>query len=118
MSDRWIDESEQLLRRMKELSSKGKRDRLEIVNAILFNLDMLERSLRGWRLWVRNLSLMSQFKAEELEEIEIALEKQIQTFIEYDIEASKKWKEKFPQMRIVPRREQEEDESRGRSMYV
>lgn len=120
MSDRWIVESEQLLKRMKELSSKEKPDRLEIVNSILFNLDLLERSLHGWRLWVRNLSLMSQFTPEELEEIQTSLEKQIQTFIEYDIEASKKWKEKFPQMQLIPRREQEEEESHGHGhgMYV
>jgi len=38
------------------------------------------------------------------------------TFIEYDIEASKKWKDKFPQVRVVPRRMREEEEGRG--MYV
>ena len=117
MSDRWIEESEQLLKRMKEMNSKEKRDRLEIVNSMLFNLDILERSLHGWRLWIRNLSLMSQFTAEELAEIEMALEKQIQPFVEYDIEASKKWRDKFPQFQIVPRKPSEEEES-GRGMYV
>ena len=117
MSEGWVQESEELLRRMKELSSKEKRDRLEIVNSVLFSLDLLERSLHGWRLWVRNLSLMSQFTAEELEEIESALEKHIQAFIEYDIEASKKWREKFPQVQMLPRRPREE-EGEGPGMYV
>ncbi len=116
MSERWVDESEQLLKRMKELSSKDQRDRLEIVNSILFDLDLLERSLHGWKLWVRNLFLMSQFTSTELEDIENSLEKQIQVFIEYDIEASKKWREKFPQPQLIPRRDRDEEEGHG--MYV
>jgi len=115
LSERWIQESEELLRRMKELSSKEKRDRLEIVNSMLFIFDILERSLHGWRVWVRNLSLMSQFTLEELAELEMALEKQIQPFIEYDIEASKRWMDKFPQVPVVRRRVGEEE---GRGMYV
>ena len=98
---------------MKELSSKEKRDRLEIVNSMLFTLDILERSLHGWRLWVMNLSLMSQFTFEELVEMEIALERQIQPFIEYDIEASKRLSGK--QVRVFSGRIREEE---GRGMYV
>jgi hypothetical protein len=118
MSERWIKESEQLLRRMKTLSSKEQRDRLEIINSILFALTILERSLNGWKLWVRNLSLMSQFELDELMDIEKALGKQIQPFIEYDVEATKKWKSKFPQQvrRLVPRPRREAEESRG--LYV
>lgn len=101
---------------MKELSTKEKRDRLEVVNSMLFALDLLERSLNGWRLWVRNLSLMSQFTLEELVEMEITLEKQIQTFIEYDIEASKVWRDKFPPIRVVRERREGEEERRG--IYV
>ena len=59
---------------------------------------------------------MSQFTLEELVEMEMTLEKQIQPFIEYDIEASKRWKDKFPQIRIVPGRVRGEEEGRG--MYV
>ena len=98
MSERWIKESEELLRRMKTLSSKEKRDRLEIINSILLALNMLERSLGGWRFWVRNLSLMSQFSSEELAEIEEALEKHVRPLIEYDIEATKRWTKKIPQI--------------------
>lgn len=115
MSERWVEESEQLLRRMKELSSKEKRDRLEIVSSILFSLDILERSLYGWRLWVRNLSMMTQFTVDELMEIENTLEKQIQTFVEYDIEASQKWRDKLPQIRMIPKKPGEEE---NRGMYV
>lgn len=116
LSERWIEESEQLLQKMKEFSSKEKRDRLEVVNSILFTLDILERSLHGWRLWVRNLSLMSQFTLEELVEMQKTLEQQIQTFIQYDIEASKMWRDKFPPVRMI--RERKGDEEEGRGMYV
>lgn len=116
MSERWIMESEQLLRRMKELSSRDERDRLELINSIIFYLNVLERSLRGWRFWVGNLSLMSQFTLEELTEMEVTLENQIRPFIEYDIEATKKWKDKFPQVPAAPRRMGEEEEPRD--MYA
>ena len=115
MSDRWVEESEQLLKRMKALSAKEERDRLEVVGSMLFILDVMERSLNGWRQWIRNLSLMSQFTLEELVEIQRSLEKQIQPFIEYDIEASKKWMEKFPIVQAGSRRMREEE---GHSMYV
>ena len=59
---------------------------------------------------------MSQFTFEELVEMEIALERQIQPFIEYDIEASKRWSGKFPQVRVFPGRVRGEEEGRG--MYV
>jgi len=114
LSERWIKESEQLLKKMKEYSSKGKKDRLEIVNSILLSLNLMERSLQGWKLWIRNLSLMSQFTLEELKEIEKALGKQIQPFIEYDIEATKKWKDKLPKIRVSPKRRRQEN----RGMYV
>lgn len=120
LSDRWIDESEQLLKRMASISSKEKRDRLEVVNSLLFSLDLLERSLQGWRIWVRNLSIMSQFSLEELNEMEKTLQEQCRAFIEYDISASKKWKDKFPQVPIMHERrpEEEEDRHEGRGMYV
>ena len=109
MSDRWIDESEKLLKKLANLSSKEKRDRLEVVNTMLFALDLLERSLQGWRIWVRNLSIMSQFSLEELIDMEKELQKQSRSFIKYDIVASKKWKDKFPQIPLVRERKPEEE---------
>ena len=116
LSDRWVEESEQLLKRMKALIAKEERDRLEVVGSMLFILDVMERSLDGWKQWVRNLSLMSQYPLEELVEMQRSLEKQIQPLIEYDIEASKRWSGKFPQVRVFPGRKREEEESRG--LYV
>ena len=108
LSEKWIKESEQFLKRMKEISSKEKKDRLEIINAILFTLNTLRRSVRGWRLWISNLAIMSQFTMDELKEIEKTLERQVQPIIEYDIEATKKWKDKLPQIRVPRRRRREE----------
>ena len=115
MSERWIKESEQLLRRMNDLSTKEKKDRLEIINSIIFALNVLERSLWGWKQLVWNLSLMSEFTSEELGEIEQSLNKQIQPFVEYDVEVTKRWKDKFPPTRFVRRRRREEE---SRSMYA
>jgi hypothetical protein len=115
LSDRWVEESEQLLKRMKTLSTKEERDRLEVVSSMLFILDVMERSLNGWKQWIRNLSLMSQYTLEELVEMQRSLEKQIQPLIEYDIETSKKWMEKFPRFQRVPRRIEEEE---GQGKYV
>jgi len=114
LSERWVAESEQLLQKMNELSSKEKRDRLEVIASLLFTLNILERSVHGWRAWIGNLSVMSQFTLDELVPIAKALEQQTQSFVEYDIEATKKWVDKFPHMHL-PERETEEE---GHGMYV
>ena len=116
MSERWIKESEQLLKGMKKLTSKKERDRLEVINSILLSLNALERSVRGWKAWIRNLSIMSKFSLEELRGMDEALQKKAETIIEYDIETTKRWKDKIPQIRIARRRTREREETRG--MYV
>ena len=119
MSERWIKERERLLKGMKELTSKKERDRLEIINSLLLTLNALERSVLGWRSWIGNLSIMSKFSLEELKEIDEALYKQAETVIEYDIEATKRWKDKIPPSRIARRRIGrigEREETRG--IYV
>ena len=115
MSERWVKESEQLLKKMNELSSKEKKDRLETINSIIFALNILERSLRGWKRWVGNLSLMTEFTSEELGEIEQSLNKQIKPLVEYDVEVTKRWKDKFPQTRFVRRRRRARE---SESMYA
>ena len=115
LSEDWVKETEQLLRKMKELASKEKKDRLDIFNSIVLTLHLLERSLHGWMFWVGNPPLITQFSLEELAEIEDALHKQIQPFIEYDIEATKRWMDKFSQIPEFVRRRREE-ETRG--LYV
>jgi len=109
-----MKESEQLLRRMKDLSSKEEKDRLEIINSLFFNLNVLERSLHGWRQWVQDLSFISKFSLEELMEMEESLEKLIQPFVKYDIDATQKWSKKFPQVQVNQRRREAENQG----MYV
>ena len=111
MSERWIKESEQLLRKMDELSLTENKDRLETIKSIIFAVTILERSIDGWKHWIGSLSLMSQFTLEELTEIEATLKKHIQSFVEYDIEATKKWQAKFPQI-PRPRRDEGVEETR------
>ncbi len=112
MSERWVTESKELLKRMTMLSSKEEKDRLEAVNSILLSLNVLERSLGGWKFWVRNLSLMSHFSLKELTDIEGTLQRHVRPFIEYDIEATERWKDKFPQ---EPPREKPEGKGKGKS---
>ena len=83
---------------MKDLSSKENKDRLETINSMLFAIPVLERSIRGWRRWIGNLSLMSQFTLEELANIEESLQTQVQSFVEYDVTVTGKWQAKFPQI--------------------
>ena len=115
MSERWIKESEQMLKLMKEQASKKERDRLEVINSILISLNALERSVIGWRSWIRNLSIMSKFSLEEMKGIDATLHKQAETIIEYDIESTKKLKNKFPRMKI-PR--QRRTRKREQGIYV
>ena len=98
---------------MNELSSNEKKDRLETINSIIFAINVLDRSISGWKRWLGNLMSMSQFTAEELNEIEETLNKQIQPFVEYDIEVTKRWKDKFPQIPRRRRGEREEEIRRG-----
>ena len=113
MSERWIKECEQVLEGMRKVTSKKDRDRLEHITAMLFIINALERSLNGWKMWVRNLSMMSRFTLEELEEIEKALHKQAESIIKYDIEATKKWKGKFPVLRIPRQRRVRREDTPG-----
>ena len=45
--------------------------------------------------------------------MEEPLEKHVRPFIEYDIEATKKWKDKFPQIRVPRERRRGDEEIRG-----
>ena len=116
MSEIWVTESKELLKRMEALSAKEKKDRLEIINSILLGLTVLERSLGGWKYWIRNLSLMSHFSLEELAEIEETLEKHVRPFIEYDIESTEKWKDKFPEAEVSRGRRNRVEDAQG--LYV
>jgi hypothetical protein len=117
LSDRWITQSEKLLKAMEELSSKKGRDRLEIVNSMILALNTLDRSIHGWRSWVQSLRLMSKFTEEDLREMEEGLMRRIRAFVEYDIEVTKRHREKLPRI-TVSRGRREEGSETGRGIYV
>ncbi|UCH37277.1 MAG: DUF2153 family protein [Candidatus Bathyarchaeota archaeon] len=113
MSQKWIGESEQLLKMIEKLQGKADRDRLEVINTMLFTLSALDRSAKGWRRWIQNLGFMARFSVDELIEMEQELVKCIQPFIQYDIEVTKKHEAKMPQIRFRDRRRRTRPESTG-----
>lgn len=89
MVDRWIRISKKILDQIKRLEEDKERDRLELVSSMRIALGGLEMSLRGWKQWVNNPNIMSRFKQEDLEKMNIKLVKFTRSFIEYDLEATK-----------------------------
>jgi hypothetical protein len=116
LSDQWIHQNEIILKTMDQLTSKQDRDRLELINSMLFTLHALNQSVHGWQTWIQNLNFMSKFSVNELQEMEAGLVSTVRTFIEYDLDVTKRHESKIPQMRLGARKPKEEDHSTG--MYV
>ena len=89
MSERWIKPVQDALARIRELSEKEDKDRLENVRSIKLSLFYLNRSIIGWNRWVNNPTAMANFSEEELEEIERRLSSLVSSFLDYDIEVTK-----------------------------
>ena len=89
MSERWIKRCVEALEKIRELTEKEDKDRLERVRSIKLSLSFLSRSLSGWIRWVNNPDTMANFSEEELEEIEQQLSSIAASFIEYDIKTTK-----------------------------
>jgi hypothetical protein len=89
LSERWIKECYEALEKIRELSEKEDKDRLERLRSIKLSLYFLNRSLIGWNRWVNNPASMANFSEKELEEIELELSSTIASFIEYDIKTTK-----------------------------
>jgi len=49
LTERWIGQSENLLKTIEKLSTKKERDRLEIISSMILALNALDRSVHGWR---------------------------------------------------------------------
>jgi hypothetical protein len=119
MSDRWNKENQQILDMMEKLASEDGKDRLKVVNSILFSLNALERSISGWKSWAGSINIMSRFDLDELQEIDEALRQQAKTIIEYDVEATDRWKDKFPRIGLTLQRgEGREPQESREGMYV
>lgn len=113
MTERWISQNEEMLKALAELASKKGEDRLELVNAMIFALNAIDRSIHGWRSWIQNLQLMSKFSEDELVEMKKGLIEKAQEFIEYDTSVTEKHKEKIPRIVVVRRQGEEDRPDRG-----
>jgi hypothetical protein len=104
LTERWISQSEHLLKAMERLSAKKGRDRLEIITSMLLALNALDRSVHGWRSWIGSLRLMSRFTEDELREMEESLVKIARDFVKIDIAVTQKHKDKIPRITVGRRR--------------
>jgi len=104
--EKWIADCQEVLKQLKEVSSKKKRDRLDMLKSIRFSIRALQRSLMGWWQWANSPEMMSNFSSKELEEINKTITKFVKTFIEYDVKITElglqyKKEEKKEKERIV-----------------
>jgi hypothetical protein len=89
MSEKWIKGCESALEKIQKISEEEEKDRLELVKSIKTSLAYMGRSLSGWSKWVNNPNTMANFSQEELEDIDRSMFQFAESFIEYDIEASR-----------------------------
>jgi hypothetical protein len=94
MSERWIRSSQVALKKLRKISEAEDKDRLEHVKSIKTSLVLIGRSLSGWSSWISNPSIMANFSKKELEEMDDKLFTFAESFIEFDIEITKKGLEK------------------------
>jgi len=94
MSEKWIKNCENALKKINKLSSKEDKDRLDRVRSIKTSLVLMGRSLSGWTKWVNNPAIMAYFSREELEEMEERLSSMAESFIKFDIKTTRIGREK------------------------
>ncbi len=116
MAERWISQSENLLKAIEKQSAKTEKDRLETVHSMILALNAVDRSLHGWRSWVGSLRLMSRFTEDELRAMEAGLIERVRAFVEYDLEVTQKHKDKISSVSVTRRKRQERSEAS--SVYV
>lgn len=91
---------------IEKMEEAAEKDRLEYVRSIRFVLGALHRSLLGWMQWVSNPDIMSKFTTEDLAQMHKKLCEFTRSFVEYDLEATKKGEERglVAQKRVGRRR--------------
>ena len=89
MSERWIQVSERILEKLKNLEKTKDKDRLEHVRSLSIILNILQRSLIGWMQWVNNPDIMSIFSQEDLENMTKKLSDFTCLFVKYDLEVTR-----------------------------
>lgn len=124
MSETWIRSSEKILDHIKRLREVEGKDRLELVRSLGFILSALHRSVLGWMEWVNNPDIMTRFMQEDLEKMNRNLSELVQSFIEYDLEATKLGDERglfFSKARMSlerKRKERKERKEKAQGFYV
>lgn len=89
MSEQWIQVSEKIVAQLKELETKEDKDRLELVSALRYVLNVMQRSLIGWMQWVSNPEIMSIFSQTDLEEMLQKLNELTTAFVTFDVDVTK-----------------------------
>lgn len=73
---------------MRKFSAKKDKDRLDLVQSMMFSLYALHQSLLGWLNWVNNPDIMAAFRKEELDEMNKRIMELTESFLKYDVEAT------------------------------
>lgn len=94
MISRWIQSCQKILEHIRNLEKIEKKDRLEYVRSIRFMLGALHTSLTGWMQWVNSPDIMTQFTEKDLKEMSRKLTEFTRSFIEYDLDVTKKGADK------------------------
>jgi hypothetical protein len=89
LSERWIQVSERILEKLKNLEKIKDKDRLEQVRSLNIILNILQRSMIGWMQWVNNPDIMSIFSKEDLENMTKTLSDFTCSFVKYDLEMTR-----------------------------
>ena len=111
MSENWIRECRQYLKRLEELSEAKDRDRLDLVRTMRTALTALNHSLWGWIQYINNPDIMGKFTKEELEEMDKTVNEFARNFIDYDIKVTQLGAQKG--LAEIKRRRRERDRPTG-----
>lgn len=90
MGERWIQECDEFLRRIRDSPTAEAPDRLELVRSTHTALLAINHSTLGWLQYVNNPDIMSLFDLEELKEIRHTLNEFAEAYVMNDIEVTKK----------------------------
>jgi len=111
LGEEWVQTCEGLLEQIRKFSAENDKDRLDLVQSMMFSLHALHRSLLGWMEWVNNPDVMTSFEKEELDEMSKRITEFTESFIKYDLEVTKKGVEQGLRARTrVERRRREREE--------
>ena len=84
MAEKWAQDCERILDKIKKSAKVKGQDRLDMVRMIRFTLFALHRSVTGWIEWANNPDVMAKFSLEELKDINKTLAELVCAFVEYD----------------------------------